>query len=58
MLPAFKKGYQKKDPVLKTMTGKKRERKAGAGRKGSLNRKEQKLLFTVIDGEHFVSKAY
>jgi len=45
LLPAFEKAYRKKYPVKKTKAGNVRKRKAGAGRKSSLDRIEQKLLF-------------
>ncbi len=48
LLPAFEHGYQKAYPVSKTLTGKKRERKAGGGRKGILASPEQKLLFALV----------
>ena len=48
LLPAFEKAYLKKFPVKKTKTGKDRKRKAGAGRKSSLDRIEQKLLFALV----------
>lgn len=48
LLPAFERVYLKAYPVSKTMTGKKRERKAGAGRKGTLACIEQKLLFALV----------
>ena len=48
LLPAFEKAYLKKYPASKTMTGKARKRKAGAGRKGSLASIEQKLLFGLV----------
>ena len=47
-LPAFERAYLKKYPSSKSMVGKERKRKAGAGRKGSLNRMEQKLLFALV----------
>jgi len=48
LLPAFERAYLKTYPVTKTMTGKKRERKAGGGRKGTLASIEQKLLFALV----------
>ena len=48
LLPAFGKAYLKKYPASKTMTGKVRKRKTGAGRKGSLESIEQKLLFALV----------
>lgn len=47
LLPAFGRAYLKKYPASKTMTGKGRKREAGAGRKGSLESMEQKLLFAL-----------
>jgi hypothetical protein len=48
LLPAFEKACLKKFPVKKTKAGKDRKRKAGAGRKSSLDRIEQKLLFALV----------
>lgn len=48
LLPAFERAYRKRYPVSKTLAGKSRTRKAGAGRKGSLERSEQKLLFILV----------
>lgn len=48
LLPAFKQAYQKRYPASQTVTGKRRKRKAGAGRKGSLENNEQKLLFILV----------
>ena len=48
LLPAFERAYLKRHPPSKTMTGKARKRKAGAGRKGSLASIEQKLLFALV----------
>lgn len=48
LLPGFERAYLKKYPRSKTMIGKTRKRKAGAGRKGSLARVEQKLLFALV----------
>lgn len=48
LLPAFEKAYLKKYPAKKTKAGKVRKRKAGAGRKSSLDRIEQKLLFALV----------
>src|SRR6266481_6034014 len=48
LLASFERAYLKKYPGSKTMTGKKRKRKAGAGRKGSLDSMEQKLLFALV----------
>jgi hypothetical protein len=48
LLLAFERAYLKKYPASKTMTGKSRKRKAGAGRTGSLESIEQKLLFALV----------
>ncbi len=48
LLPAFEKAYLKKYPAKKTKAGKIRKRKAGAGRKSSLDRIEQKLLIALV----------
>lgn len=48
LLPAFEKAYLKKFPIKKTKSGKDRKRRAGAGRKSSLDRIEQKLLFALV----------
>jgi len=42
LLPAFEKAYLKKYPVKRTPVGNVRKGKAGAGRKSSLDRIEQK----------------
>lgn len=48
LLQAFEKAYLKKYPVGKTKVGTTRIRKAGAGRKSSLDSIEQKLLFALV----------
>ena len=48
LLPVFERAYLKKYPASKTMAGKARKRKAGAGRTGSLASIEQKLLFGLV----------
>ena len=48
LLSAFERAYLKKYPASKTMTGKARKRKAGAGRKEALASIEQKLLFALV----------
>lgn len=48
LLSAFEKAYLKKYPASKTMAGKTRRRKTGAGRKGSLESMGQKLLFALV----------
>jgi hypothetical protein len=47
LLPAFEQAYLRAFPVSTTRTGRKRERKAGGGRKGALSNIEQKLLFAL-----------
>jgi hypothetical protein len=48
LLPAFERAYLKTYPASKTKAGTSRQRKAGAGRKGSLPSIEQKLLFALV----------
>jgi hypothetical protein len=48
LLPTFERAYLKKYPASKTRAGDTRKRKAGAGRKGSLSRIEEKLLFALV----------
>ncbi len=48
LLPAFERAYRKTYPPSKTLTGKARKRKAGAGRKGSLDTIQQKVLFALV----------
>jgi hypothetical protein len=48
LLPAFAGAYDKRYPASKTLAGKSRSRKPGAGRKGSLEKIEQKLLFILV----------
>jgi hypothetical protein len=48
LLLAFERAYLKKYPVSQTKTGSTRQRKAGAGRKGSLASIEEKLLFALV----------
>ncbi len=48
LLPAFERAYRRVYSPAKTMVGKRRKRKSGAGRKGSLDRIEQKLLFALV----------
>jgi len=52
-LPVFEQAYLKVYPVSKTRTGKKRERKVGGGRKGSLASIEQKLLFALVNQKSY-----
>lgn len=46
--PAFGRAYERLYPSDKTVTGQSRKRKAGGGRKGSLDSLEQKLLFALV----------
>ena len=48
LLPAFERVYLRKYPASQTKTGNERNRKAGAGRKGSLAHIEEKLLFALV----------
>ena len=48
LVPAFERAYERAYPVHKTLAGKPRQRQAGGGRKGSLDRLEQKLLFVLV----------
>jgi hypothetical protein len=48
LLPAFERAYRRRFPASKTIAGESRKRKAGAGRKGSLEAIEQKLLFILV----------
>lgn len=48
LLSAFEKVYSKRYPDTKTLAGKKRKRKAGAGRKSSIDSIEQKLFFALV----------
>ena len=48
VLPAFERAYRKRYPASQTVTGERRKRKAGGGRKGSLENIEQKLLFILV----------
>ena len=57
LLPAFEKAYLKKCPVKKTKAGKVRKRKAGAGRKSSLARIEQKLLFALVYQKSYLAQS-
>jgi hypothetical protein len=48
LLPWFKKAFEASLPSKKTLTGKKRKRAIGAGRKAVLKTIEDKLLFALI----------
>lgn len=47
LLPAFRQAYGQTYPPDKTLTGTRRHRQAGGGRKGTLHDWEQKLLFVL-----------
>lgn len=48
LLPAFQTAYAQRYPSELTRTGKSRQRRAGAGAKGVLQRWEDKLLFILV----------
>jgi DDE superfamily endonuclease/Helix-turn-helix of DDE superfamily endonuclease len=48
LLPAFARAYERLYPPDRTMTGRPRQRSAGAGRKAVLAGPEQKLLFLLV----------
>lgn len=48
LLPAFERAYPRRCPAQKTIAGTTRQRKAGGGRKSSLDSAEQKLLFALV----------
>jgi len=48
LLPAFEQAYREVYPASKSKAGQRRKRKAGAGRKSTLDRIEQKLLFALV----------
>ena len=48
MLPAFEKAYARRHLPSKTDAGAARRRKVGGGRKSTLDRPEQKLLFALV----------
>ncbi len=48
LLPAFQVAYEKRYPSERTRTGKPRQRRAGGGAKGVLQRFEDKLLFILV----------
>ena len=48
LLPAFVEAYERQYPQHRTLTGRKRKRKRGGGRRGRLNSAEQKLLFILV----------
>jgi hypothetical protein len=48
LLPAFQTAYERRYPSTLTLAGTRRQRHIGGGRKGSLDRPEQKLLFALV----------
>ncbi len=48
VLPAFERAYARRYPATKTQAGGARQRKAGGGRKTTLDTPEQKLLFALV----------
>jgi hypothetical protein len=48
LLTPFRQSYDRLYPLDRTMDGQPRQRFAGGGRKGSLHRPEQKLLFILV----------
>jgi hypothetical protein len=48
LLPTFESAYRKVYPASQTKAGTRRKRKAGGGRKSSLDSIEQKLLFALV----------
>lgn len=48
LLPAFDRAYARRFPSTLTQDGTQRQRKRGGGRKTSLDRSEQKLLFALV----------
>jgi hypothetical protein len=48
LLPAFARAYERLYPPDRTLTGRPRQRSAGAGRKAVLAGPEQKLLFLLV----------
>jgi hypothetical protein len=48
LLPAFEQAYANQYPAHQTQAGKKRTRQVGGGRKSTLDRIEQKLLFALV----------
>jgi len=55
--PAFERAYRAVYPASKTKAGQRRKRKAGAGRKSSLERMEQKLLFALVYQKNYPLQA-
>jgi hypothetical protein len=48
LLPAFRRAYERQYPPNRTLARRPRKRRAGGGRKGSLESVEQKLLFVLV----------
>jgi hypothetical protein len=48
LLPAFSRAYERLYPMNQTLEGRPRQRSAGGGRKGLLQRPEEKLLFILF----------
>ena len=48
LLARFARSYERLHPTDRTSTGRPRQRRAGAGRKGALHGPEQKLLFLLV----------
>ena len=48
LLAGFARSYERLYPTERTSTGRPRQRRAGAGRKGALHGPEQKLLFLLV----------
>jgi hypothetical protein len=48
LLPPFIEAYERKYPGTKTLTGHKRRRSTGGGRRGQLDTPEQRLLFILV----------
>lgn len=58
LLPVFKKAYEKVYPAAQTQAGKTRKRKAGGGRKSSLDSLEQKLLFALVYQKNYPLQSF
>ena len=48
LLPAFQRAYERQYPPNRTLARRPRKRRVGGGRKSSLDRVEQKLLFVLV----------
>lgn len=58
LLPFFENAYEKVYPASQTKTGETRKRKAGGGRKSSLDSIEQKLLFALVYQKSYPLQAF